>query len=309
MFAQDNLVTAEIAGVPLVLRFPSAVAPITDASSFEAAPEVYASVAVEGGSAVVTFVTAQPPNSVRMKIGEGAVDLRGPDTGSVSQKSGSTWFEVEGAEVSAEDDGTLILVLTEGMATVAMRIGASAFAMMSGDGVIVVPPDSRIPEWSIALFDDADFKRPRPLRLGVPVASTVPVNGPGITAPEKETLLRGIGTERRTLYFRVVSSTPIPSDVAPRLVVRLPNGLDTVGPAQAVEMLRRDDWSSDDQTVYTSKFDFEKEDAVRTVDGFAYLSVDIPLRVTRAIALDFEIADDPVGDPWLFGSTDQPSLF
>jgi len=145
-------------------------------------------------------------------------------------------------------------------------------------GTYVVTSNGVLPEFSIAVFDDASRTVPRPMRLGIPVISTVPVYRAGLSESELQVLEIGLGTTKRTMYFKIISNVVIPDDVEPVLHIYLPAGLDTVAEPVEVEMTRQVSVDST-RSVFHSSYAFHKEDTVDYVDGFAYLSVYMPMEI------------------------------
>lgn len=161
-------------------------------------------------------------------------------------------------------------------------------ALSDAGGEYTVPIGSPVPQFSIGVFDDSARTRGRPVRLGVPVVSTIPTYGGNLTASEKQIMDLGDPQESRTMYFRIVSSHPIPPSVTPVLRINLPLGLDTVGPAVETVMSR----ANSDNTLFHASYEFRKEDTVDWVDGFCYLSVYMPMVVTAGLDVGFDISDD-----------------
>ena len=155
-------------------------------------------------------------------------------------------------------------------------VAMNARAMSSG--TYVVTSNGVLPEFSIAVFDDASRTVPRPMRLGIPVISTVPIYRAGLSESELQVLEIGLGTTKRTMYFKIISNVVIPDDVEPVLHIYLPAGLDTVDEPVAVEMTRQVSTDST-RSVFYASYAFHKEDTVDYVDGFAYLSVYMPMEI------------------------------
>lgn len=159
---------------------------------------------------------------------------------------------------------------------------SSVHAMSSG--VVTVPAGRRPPEFSVGAFDDSAYSRPRPVRLGVPVLSTVPAPGTGLTSVEQTWLDNGLGDDTRTVFFRVLCNQTLETLTAGAasplvtLKILLPNGVDTVGPATSMPLT----WNPVVNGIpfYTGKFTFSREDTVSTVDGFAYVFAYVPLHIS-----------------------------
>lgn len=164
----------------------------------------------------------------------------------------------------------------------ASMVAMNVRAMSSG--TYVVTSNGVLPEFSIAVFDDASRTVPRPMRLGIPVISTVPVYRAGLSESELQVLEIGLGTTKRTMYFKIISNVVIPDDVEPVLHIYLPAGLDTVAAPVAVEMTRQVSTDST-RSVFHASYAFHKEDTVDYVDGFAYLSVYMPMEINTDLPI------------------------
>lgn len=183
-------------------------------------------------------------------------------------------------------------------------IAAMNFRSMSS-GTYIVTSNGVLPEFSIAVFDDSSRTVPRPMRLGIPVISTVPVYHAGLSESELQVVEIGLGTSKRTMYFKIISNVVIPDDVEPVLHIYLPAGLDTVAAPVPVEMTRQVSTDST-RSVFHASYAFHKEDTVNYVDGFAYLSVYMPMEINTDLPIAMavtttgaEIADQYEDNPLL----------
>lgn len=187
---------------------------------------------------------------------------------------------------------------------------AKAVVIQSIDGSkLLIPASKRIPEFIISIYDDSAWKRPRPSRFGVPVISTVPGFIPddswGVTVPiaDKDMMELGVGTESRTMYFRVISDQEIDASIRDnvKLEIDLPAGSDTVVETVSIPLTYDSTLagSQDTNEVFSGSYVFHREDTVDYVDGFAYLSVRLPLRVQRNLPLLFQVSTSgaPFEDP------------
>lgn len=189
-------------------------------------------------------------------------------------------------------------------ATMAMSAFSSSVQASTSD-VFTVPAGARLPEFSIGIFDDSSRNTPRPMRLGVPVISTVPVYRAGLSAAEMQVLEIGKGTDKRAMYFKIISDVVIPDDVEPVLNIYLPEGLDTIGLPKPVEMVRQ--VSADaSRSVFYSSYIFHTEDTLDFVDGFAYLSVYMPMEIETDLPL--ALATTPDGAEIVNSYSDNPEL-
>ena len=160
---------------------------------------------------------------------------------------------------------------------------------------MIIPASKRIPEFIISIYDDADKNYPRPLRFGVPVISTVPSlpqSGEALYQEDKDLLELGVGTPVRKMFFLIISDQLI--DVSLRdnlsLEIDLPSGTDTVEQTASVKLEYVNTFDTND--VFSCEYDFHKEDTVNYVDGFAYLSVKMPLRIQRNLPIIFQVSSD-----------------
>jgi hypothetical protein len=182
----------------------------------------------------------------------------------------------------------------------------SAFAVMNQNvsmqsidgGRMLIPSSRRIPEFIISIYDDSSFVRPRPSRFGVPVISTVPGFIPdsswSVTVPQedKDLMELGVGTEKRKMYFKIISDQTIEGSLRDnlQLEIDMPAGVDTV--VETVSLPLTYISSADVNDIFTGSYDFHKEDTVNFVDGFAYLSVRLPLKIQRNLPLIFQVSTD-----------------
>lgn len=191
----------------------------------------------------------------------------------------------------------------------AMAMAASMMAMnmqAMSNGTYVITSNGVMPEFSIAIFDDSSRTTPRPMRLGIPVVSTIPVYRVGLSESELQVVEIGLGTTKRTMYFKIISNVVIPDDVEPVLHIYLPSGLDTIAEPIAVEMSRQTS-SDSNRSMFHASYAFHKEDGINYVDGFAYLSVYMPmevhtdLNIAMAVTATGDAIVDQYEDNPLFG--------
>jgi len=91
----------------------------------------------------------------------------------------------------------------------------------------------------------------------------------------------------------------IPDDVEPVLHIYLPAGLDTIQEPIAAEMSRQISTDST-RSVFHASYAFHKEDTVNYVDGFAYLSVYMPMEINTnlPIAMAVTTTGDEIVDQY-----------
>lgn len=153
---------------------------------------------------------------------------------------------------------------------------------------IFVPIGSRGPEFSLGIFDKiSPFSHPRPIRFGVPIISTVPAHGESLTSTEQIYYNKGLGPDSKTMYFRLVCNQELDVDLPVKLLIYLPNGLDTVTVPDSIDMSLIS--SPGQNSVYSGSYVFYKEDTTFTVDGFTYFSVYID--TIQQISIPLKIQD------------------
>lgn len=151
-----------------------------------------------------------------------------------------------------------------------------------------VTSGSRGPEFSLGIFDDYTngvHSRSRPIRLGVPVISTVPAYGIDLSEEDLTYFTDGKGPSYRKLFFRVVCNQELP-DASVKLLIYLPNGQDTVTDPDYVDLVKISGLGVN--SVYHGEYIFYEEDTVYSVDGFAYFAVytDIIQQFSLPLQLD-----------------------
>lgn len=147
---------------------------------------------------------------------------------------------------------------------------------------------SRGPEFSLGIFDDYTDNvhyRGRPIRLGVPVISTVPVYHPNMSEEDLTYYSNGKGPNSRKLFFRVVCNQELP-DASVKLLIYLPNGEDTVTAPDFIDLVKISE--AGQNSIYHGEYVFYEEDTIYSVDGFAYFAVytDIIQQVSLPMQLD-----------------------
>lgn len=193
-------------------------------------------------------------------------------------------------------------IITLHMPSGAVGAMASVAAMnmrAMSSGAYIVTSNNSLPEFSIAVFDDSARVAPRPMRLGIPVISTIPVYRAGLSESELQIVEIGLGTAKRTMYFKIISNVVIPDDVEPVLRIYMPAGLDTIASPVEAAMVRQ--VSADDtRSVFHASYAFNKENNIDYVDGFAYLSVYMPMEITTElpIAMAVTATGAAIADPY-----------
>lgn len=147
------------------------------------------------------------------------------------------------------------------------------------------------------------FDRPRPVRLGLPVISTVPspsvsvASSSGLSAAEAQQLENGAGWITKTIYFLVQSTYPLHKDNHPvYLMLSLPNGVDSL--AEPVKILM--DVYYAESTFYASawtcSYTFRVEDTVDYVDGISYIGVYTDMTVNSSLPMGVDIGSSTLGE-------------
>ena len=163
----------------------------------------------------------------------------------------------------------------------------------------IIDETSRMPEFSIGTYDDADFTTPRPVRQGNPVISTVPaLIDTNSSDDDVEYYNSGSGPDSKTIHFKIICNSILEpllnaDDVSEylQLKVYLPNGLDTVKSAVYEDMIFVSNDTSNNISVYKSSFTFYKQgryNNIDYVDGFMYFDVHCPLTVQKCIPFQFD---------------------
>lgn len=284
--------------------------------TFWAAPGVRTSAIMNNGLYVTFIREAGGTQAISIRLPRGGESNLDTSHGKISLKGSDYFIQMTGGNLTG-DKGELILHLVDQVAIFTLtRHDAGAMSMQSLEPtalstpspMVVTPMGARPPEWSIAVFDDAAMLRPRPIRLGVPVISTVPVNGVSLSSNDIELLNFGIGLPTRTMYFMALSSIPIPTSITPTLLIYMPAGLDTLSsPVQVPMALLNTPATDDRRSAYAASYVFNVEDTVKYVDGFCYFSIHVPAVVNGFLPFEFQVTS--TGSPYSQNSYDDPTLY
>lgn len=205
---------------------------------------------------------------------------------------------------SFESDDTLLITVQEASAKIVLEesdgVLAKNFISLTLANPFLIDEFSIMPEFSIGTFDDADFIKPRPVRQGNPIISTVPANiDDNSTQDDIEYYNRGLGPDSKTIYFKIICNTILETlsagDVSNflQLKIYLPNGLDTVKTAVYENMYFVSNDTVNNISVYESSFTFYKQGTFNNleyVDGFMYLDIHCPLTVQKSIPFQFDFS-------------------
>lgn len=233
----------------------------------------------------LTSLTKNNENQIKINVNGSLIYVDFKDCQVINSDANSISVSMVDSEATIEFSTQLIAV-----------VASSSVSMQSVDeNRMVIPPSKRIPEFIISIYDDSDKNYPRPLRFGVPVISTVPSvpeSGETIYQEDKDLLEIGVGTPSRKMHFLVISDQLIDDSLRDNLSLEidLPSGTDTVEKTASIKL----DYVNtfDTNNVFSCVYDFHKEDTVKYVDGFAYLSVKMPLRIQRNLPLTFQVSSD-----------------
>jgi hypothetical protein len=212
------------------------------------------------------------------------------------------YIELQDCNINSIDNNSASIIVTNSDAIIQFSLKSLVVNSLTNvtmqsldDNRMVIAPSKRIPEFIISVFDDSEYNYPRHMRFGVPVISTVPTvpqSGENIYQEDKDLLELGVGTDSRKMHFLVASDQKIDAALRDNLTLEidLPSGSDTVVETASIplEYVK----TVDTNDIFSCKYVFNKEDTVNYVDGFAYLSVKMPLRIQRNLPLIFQVTSD-----------------
>lgn len=219
----------------------------------------------------------------------------------VADKSYTLVFD--GCNVKLDDENILLISVNESVASISIynsnKINSLSFSAQTLPSVI--DEYESIPEFSISCYDDSLYTKPRPIRFGIPIISTVPsLIDISSTREEIDTYNSGKGLESKTIYFRVFADQILETlgvGVASSLVrlkIYLPNGLDTIKEPIYKTLYFSSNDSTNNRTVYTTSHTFYSQgihNNIEYVDGLMYVDVqlDITIQQSMPIQFDFQI--------------------
>jgi hypothetical protein len=210
---------------------------------------------------------------------------------------------------SLDSSNAIIVVLSESSHNIQIIkaadyqsiIKSQNFEAFTISNPFLIDETSKMPEFSIGIFDDASLALPRPIRQGNPVISTVPaVINDNSTADEIDYYNTGLGPISKTIHFKIICNQILESALTAgdlstnlQLKVYLPNGLDTVKSAVYEDMIFVSNDTTNNISVYKSSFTFYKQgryNNIDYVDGFMYFDVHCPLTVQKSIPFQFDFS-------------------
>ena len=211
-------------------------------------------------------------------------------------------IKLKGCSIKLDDDSVFLVSVNDTVSSITIlkdqQIESLSFRAMVADPTYIID-DLLVPEFSIACFDDANFLKPRPIRQGMPVVSTVPsLIDNTSTQEEIDTYNSGKGLDYKTIYFRIFCNTIIEPSLSVgfasallTLKVYLPNGLDTVKlPVYKTMYLNQND-STNNRGIYTASHTFYSQgiyNNINYVDGLMYVDVQVSLTVQQSMPLQFD---------------------
>jgi hypothetical protein len=211
-------------------------------------------------------------------------------------------IKLKGCSIKLDDESVFLVSVNDSVSSITIykeqQIESLSFRAMVADPTYITD-DISVPEFSIACFDDSSFLKPRPVRQGMPVISTVPsLIDNTSTQEEIDTYNSGKGLNYKTIYFRIFSNSilepSLTNGVASSLLtlkVYLPNGLDTVKlPVYKTMYLLQND-STNNRGIYTASHTFYSQgiyNNINYVDGFMYVDVQVSLTVQQSMPLEFD---------------------
>jgi hypothetical protein len=223
--------------------------------------------------------------------------------------SGSYVIDFGSTRFSLDSANSIIVALSESHHKISIvqniafnqKFQAQNFEALTLANPFLIDETSKMPEFSIGIFDDAAFAISRPIRQGNPVISTVPAVINDIsTAGEVDYYNSGFGPESKTVYFKIICNQILESALSSgdlstnlQLKVYLPNGLDTVKNASYEDIYFVSKDVTNNISVYSSSYTFYKQGThnnIDYVDGFMYFDVHCPLTVQKSLPFQFDFS-------------------
>jgi len=178
---------------------------------------------------------------------------------------------------------------------------AQSFEALTISNPFLIDETSKMPEFSIGIYDDSSFVIPRPIRQGNPVISTVPsIINDDSTTDDIDYYSKGLGPDSKTVYFKIICNQILESALSAgdlstnlQLKVYLPNGLDTVKTATYEDMYFVSKDVTNNISVYSASYTFYKQGShnnIDYVDGFMYFDVHCPLTVQKSLPFQFDFS-------------------
>ncbi len=210
---------------------------------------------------------------------------------------------------SLDSSNAIILALSESLQSIQIlrnenyktNFESLRFSALTISNPFLIDETSKMPEFSIGIFDDASLSIPRPIRQGNPVISTIPsIINDNSSTDEIDYYNTGFGPDSKTIYFKIICNQILESTLSAgdlstnlQLKVYLPNGLDTVKTASYEDMYFVSKDTTNNISVYSASYTFYKQGTYNNidyVDGFMYFDVHCPLTVQKSLPFQFDFS-------------------
>lgn len=227
----------------------------------------------------------------------------------ITMESDSISLEVEGKSYTISFDGCNIKLDDENILLISVVNPVASINVYNADVVnnlsfkaltlpAIIDEYESVPEFSISCYDDSNFTKPRPIRFGIPVISTVPSMIDGTSTREEiDTYNSGKGLDAKTIYFRVFADQILETlsvGAASSLVslkVYLPNGLDTIKEPIYKTLYFSSNDSTNNRTIYTTSHTFYSQgihNNIEYVDGLMYVDVQLNITIQQSMPIQFD---------------------
>lgn len=212
----------------------------------------------------------------------------------------SYFITFEGCNIKLDDENILLVSVIDSVASLNIHNSdqAKSLSFTALTLPTVVDEYESVPEFSISCYDDSLFTKPRPIRFGIPVISTVPsIIDNTSTREEIDTYNSGKGLDSKTIYFRVFADQILETlgvGVASSLVslkIYLPNGLDTIKEPIYKTLYFSSNDSTNNRTIYTTSHTFYSQgihNNIEYVDGLMYVDVQLNITIQQSMPIQFD---------------------
>lgn len=272
---------------------------------FQASENIKATSFISDGNVVVYFnKNTNVPQTFSLKFKNTTLTKVNDNQIKININGLIIYVDLKDCSIINNDIDSISILMGDSDATIEFSTQINAIGSLSTVSIqsvdnnrMVVPASKRIPEFIISIYDDSSINYPRPLRFGVPVISTVssvPQSGETLYQEDKDLLEIGVGAKSRRMFFLVISDQLIDESLREQLSLEIdiPSGSDTVKKTASVSLEYVKTIDTND--IFSCFYDFHKEDTINYVDGFAYLSIKMPLRIQRNLPLTFQVSSDGV---------------
>lgn len=212
----------------------------------------------------------------------------------------SYFITFEGCNIKLDDENILLVSVIDSVASLNIHNSdqAKSLSFTALTLPTVVDEYESVPEFSISCYDDSLFTKPRPIRFGIPIISTVPsIIDNTSTREEIDTYNSGKGLDSKTIYFRVFADQILETigvGVASSLVslkIYLPNGLDTIKEPIYKTLYFSSNDSTNNRTIYTTSHTFYSQgihNNIEYVDGLMYVDVQLNITIQQSMPIQFD---------------------